>query len=129
MVTQERALLVVDDPVPAHGERAALKPDTNPALRGSGELDYVCGGCGAILAQSIWPNVVYDLGIICSQCGAFNDTPSAIGGTALGNVVYYPVGTYRLTSAVSVREHVPMIGEAFPGAGPPAAGNLVSFPA
>ncbi len=128
MAARKRTLLVVDDPVPADGERAALKPDTNPALQGSGELDYVCGGCGTVLAQSIWPNVVFDLGIICSVCGAFNDSPSAIGRTAFGVVVYIPVGTYRLTSAVAVKEYVPMIGEAFPGAGPPAAGNIVSFP-
>ena len=128
MTTQKRALLVVDDPVPKHGERAALKPDINPALVGSGELDLLCGSCGAVLAQSIWPNQLYDVGIICADCEAFNDTPSAIGGTVLGNVVYLPVGTYRIAGNIAIREGVLMIGEPVPGVGPPAAGNIIEFP-
>lgn len=113
------------EPPPAHGERAALKPDRNPALTGKGDLDLVCGKCGAVLARRIWPRLLFDIGIICSECGAFNDTPSAVGGTVHGSVVYCPVGTYRLGSPVEVRKGVPMIGELFPGAGGPSATNLV----
>ena len=125
---QKRRLLVVDDPAPEEGERAVFKADVNPALKGSGELDLECGSCGAVLAESIWPYVVYDIGLICADCGAFNDTPSAIGGMALGAALYVPVGTYRFPASLSVRKDVPIIGEAFPGAGPPAAGSLVELP-
>lgn len=115
------------DPTPAHGERAVLKADKNPALVGEGRLDFLCGKCGAVLAKRVWEGQVFDLGILCSECGAFNDTPSAIGGTVYGSIVYCPVGTYRLGSPVALREGVPLIGEVFPGAGPPAAGNVVNM--
>lgn len=121
---RKKALHVVE-PTPEHGQRAALKPDRNPALVGRGDLDLVCGKCGGVLAQRIWPRLLFDIGIICSACGAFNDTPSAVGGTVYGSVVYCPVDTYRLGSAVELKQGVPMIGELFPGAGPPSATNLV----
>ena len=127
MAAEKRALLVADDPAPEHGERAVLKSDSNPALEGSGELDLVCGSCGAVLARSIWPDLIYDVGLICAECGAFNDTPSAIGGMVLGSVLYLRVGTYRLSGTVRVRKNTLMMGEVFPGAGPPAAGNLTEF--
>jgi hypothetical protein len=123
-MSQERFLVV--KPAPPHGERAVLKPDANPALEGEGDHDVLCGECGAILARAIWPRLLWDLGILCADCGAFNDSPSAIGGTAYGSVVYLPVGTYQLGSPLGLRENA-LIGEAFPGAGPPAAGNLVSL--
>lgn len=122
-----RQALHVVEPVPPHGQRAALKPDNNPALVGKGDLDLVCGKCEAVLARRIWPRLLFDLGIICADCGAFNDTPSAVGGTVYGSVVYCPVGTYRLGSPVEMRKGVPMIGELFPGAGPPSATNLVGL--
>src|SRR2546428_208636 len=111
-----RKLHVVDPP-PSHKERAVLKPDTNPALVGEEPLDYECGFCGDVLARAIWVGLLYDVGILCAKCGAFNDTPSAIGGTVYGNVVYFPVGTYRLGRPVAAKQNVPMIGEPFPGAG------------
>ena len=121
-----RKLHIVDPP-PAHKERAALRPDANPALIGEGPLDYECGTCGDVLARAIWAGLVYDVGIICAKCGAFNDTPSAIGGTVYGNVVYFQVGTYRLGSPLTAKKDVPLIGEPFPGAGPPRAGNVISM--
>jgi hypothetical protein len=123
-MTDKKALHVVE-PTPEHGQRAALKPDANPALKGKGDVSLICGKCRAVLARDIWDRSLFDLGIICAECGTFNDTPSAIGGTVYGNVVYCPVGTYRLGSTVEMRQGVPMIGELFPGAGPPSATNLV----
>ena len=122
----ERTLHIVD-PAPEHEQRAALKPDVNPALQGTGDLQLLCGQCRAVLAHKIWPNLVYDVGMICAECGTFNDTPSAVGGTVYGAVVYLPVGTYRLGAPVQVRNDVPIIGELFPGAGPPATDNLVTL--
>lgn len=113
------------EPTPLHGQRAVLKPDRNPALTGTGDLDLLCGKCGVVLARRIWPRLLFDIGIICADCGAFNDTPSAVAGTVYGSVVYCPVGTYRLGSAVEMRKDVPMIGELFPGAGQPSATGLV----
>jgi len=123
-MTGNKTLHVVE-PTPAHDERAALKPHKNPALKGKGDVSLICGECRAVLARDIWGGSIFDIGIICAECGAFNDTPSAVGGTVYGNVVYCPVGTYRLGSTLEMRKGVPMLGELFPGAGPPSATNLV----
>ena len=64
--------------------------------------------------------MILDMGIICAKCGTYNDTPSAIGGAVRGSVVYVPVGTYRLGAPITAKKGVPLIGEPFPGAGPPA---------
>jgi hypothetical protein len=119
--------LHVVDPAPAHKQRAVLKPDANPALVGEGPLDYECGKCGEVLARAIWAGMMWDVGIICAKCGTFNDTPSAIGGTVYGAVAYFPVGTYRLSSPVTAKKGVPLIGEPFPGAGPPGAGKITTM--
>ena len=119
--------LHVVSPTPAHGERAALKPDRNPALIGKGNLDLLCGGCGGTLAKGIWQGQLFDLGIICSECAAFNDTPSAVGGIVFGRVLYFPVGPYRLSAPVEVPKGAPAVGELFPGAGPPRSDGLVTY--
>lgn len=80
-----------------------------------------------MIARRIWEDQLFDIGIICADCGAFNDTPSAVGGTAVGSVVYAPVGTYRLGDTVQMRKGVPMLGEPFPGAGPPEEGGIVNL--
>ena len=123
----QQFILHVVDPAPQHKERAAFRPDANPAMVGQGDLDLVCGGCGAILASTIWRGQAFDLGIICADCGVFNDTPSAVGGIVYGSVVYCPVGTYRLGGTLQMKKGVVVIGELFPGAGPPSAGNIVTF--
>ena len=122
-----RRVLLLVEPTPRQGERAVLKPDQNPALVGKGSLDLVCGKCKSVLARGVWPGLVYDLGILCSECGAFNDTPSAAGSTVTGNVVFFPAKTYRLTAPVDLSNKVPLVGELFPGAGPPAVGNITPY--
>lgn len=115
----------VEDPPPEQGDRAALKPDENPALKGNGSLKIICGSCGGMLAHNIWEDQIFDIGLICADCGTFNDTPSAVGGAVKGDVVYAPVGTYRLGDTLRMRRGVPMVGEPFPGAGPPQEGGVV----
>jgi hypothetical protein len=67
-MTDKKTLHVVE-PTPTHGERAALKPDKNPALKGKGDVSLICGKCRAVLARDIWGGSIFDIGIICAECG------------------------------------------------------------
>lgn len=117
--------LHVVEPPPARGERAALVPDNLPVFVGTGSHCMECGSCGALLGQQIWEHQFFDLGIICPRCGGFNDTPSAAGRIISSNCIFYPCGQYFVHAPMRVLPHALVIGELFPGAGPPGRGGVV----
>ena len=47
-----------------------------PLFRGTGDTDYLCGHCGAIIAADMGPGqrVIVD-STICARCGAENEFP------------------------------------------------------
>lgn len=47
-----------------------------PLFRGSGDTDYLCGNCGAVIAASMGPtqHVIVETAT-CSACGAENEFP------------------------------------------------------
>ena len=47
-----------------------------PLFRGTGDTDYVCGNCGAVIASSMGPtqHVIVDT-TVCPACGAENEFP------------------------------------------------------
>jgi len=47
-----------------------------PLFRGNGDIDYVCGQCGAVIAAAMSPtqHVIVDRAT-CSGCGAENEFP------------------------------------------------------
>ena len=49
--------------------------------RGTGDTDYVCGGCGYVIAASMGPTqrVIVDT-TICAGCGAENEFPTELRG-------------------------------------------------
>jgi hypothetical protein len=59
-----------DDPGSAPGRSAG------PLFRGNGDVDYVCGHCGAVMAAGMGPrqHVIVDTAR-CSGCGAENEFP------------------------------------------------------
>jgi hypothetical protein len=59
------------DPVPGAAK---------PLFRGTGDTDYVCGNCGAVMAQGMGPTQRVPFGsAVCSACGAENEFPSSLG--------------------------------------------------
>jgi hypothetical protein len=48
-----------------------------PLFRGTGEDDYLCGNCGAVIASHMGPRqrVTVDVAT-CSACGAENEFPA-----------------------------------------------------
>jgi hypothetical protein len=66
--------LKVTRPSPAADVRA---PETDkPLFRGTGDTDYLCGNCGAVIAASMAPaqRVIIDVAT-CAACGAENEFP------------------------------------------------------
>ena len=67
--------LKVTRPAPDSAEHR--RPEAaKPLFRGNGDTDYVCGGCGAVMAAAMAPSqhVIVDVAT-CSACGAENEFP------------------------------------------------------
>lgn len=47
-----------------------------PLFQGNGDIDYVCGNCGAVIASRMGPSqhVIVDK-TVCAGCGAENEFP------------------------------------------------------
>ena len=59
---------------PAEGTRAVLAPPEGPALRGEGDIVFVCGGCRAVLIDGMAQGQVQNIVVRCPDCGAHNET-------------------------------------------------------
>jgi hypothetical protein len=59
----------------------AVAAAAKPLFRGTGDTDYLCGNCGAVIALGIGPTqrVPFD-STICSACGAENEFPPSLRG-------------------------------------------------
>lgn len=107
---------------------AVLCPDKGPALSGDGTVSFTCPGCGAVLAESIRENQVFDVAIECYACRRVSEFPRLpAGAKILGAVVTFPDGNYRLSKAVTVHPTSLLVGaSALP---PGASSPLQSSPA
>lgn len=61
---------------PTDGRNRPFVEPVKPLFRGSGDTDYLCGNCGAVLAASMGPrqHVIVD-SVTCLGCGAENEFP------------------------------------------------------
>lgn len=62
-------------PKPAEGTRSVLaKAPPDPLLfQGEGDLNLLCGKCGAILAKGVHEGTLINLVLQCNQCGTYNE--------------------------------------------------------
>jgi hypothetical protein len=63
---------------PALDTRVILEPkwkEVLPVIRGNGDLNLLCGNCGAILAQGIFGGRIRDIVIHCPVCDSYNNLP------------------------------------------------------
>jgi transcription elongation factor Elf1 len=67
--------LKVTRPPPGAGEHRS-PAIVKPLFRGSGDTDYLCGNCGAVIASSMAPAQRVNVDVAtCSACGAENKFP------------------------------------------------------
>lgn len=62
---------------PSDDDGAPSPRSGKPLFRGTGDTDYLCGNCGAVIAASMGPGqrVIVDK-TICATCGAENEFPA-----------------------------------------------------
>ena len=64
-------------PKPSEGTRTVVKPKAGPAFKGDGKTDYICGQCGAVLAEKMRRGEVQIKNIVvcCPKCEEYNEFP------------------------------------------------------
>ena len=62
-------------PKPAQGTRTLIESKISPAFKGEGETNYVCGNCGAVLAEKVRPGQIKNIVVLCPKCGKYNEFP------------------------------------------------------
>jgi len=70
----DKKLRVIPEPV--EGTRTVLKPkigEVLPVVKGGGDLNLLCGNCGAKLVEGINEGQIGNMVIRCSVCGNYND--------------------------------------------------------
>lgn len=60
---------------PREGSRTVIEPEVAPAFKGEGDVDYVCGNCGAVLAEKLREGQIENIVIHCPKCGKYNEFP------------------------------------------------------
>jgi hypothetical protein len=66
---------------PPGGTDHVVPEAAKPLFRGSGDIDYLCGSCGAVIAAGIGPTQrVPFAATTCSACGAEIEFPPSLGG-------------------------------------------------
>ena len=66
---------------PSSDADASVSNAAKPLFRGTGDTDYLCGNCGAIIAMGMGPaqRVPFD-STVCAACGAENEFPPTLRG-------------------------------------------------
>lgn len=63
-------------PKPEEGSRSVIMPpNKNEAtiIQGSGNINLVCGNCGASLAKGVEENQIKNVVLYCNQCNSYNE--------------------------------------------------------
>jgi uncharacterized Zn finger protein (UPF0148 family) len=62
----------------ATNERTVMDPKTAevlPIMKGKGDINLLCGNCGAVLVQGIYRGQIRRIVIHCPICDSFNNVP------------------------------------------------------
>jgi hypothetical protein len=61
---------------PSEAEDREIPRGAGPLFRGSGDIDYLCGNCGFVIAASMTASQHFMLDhAACAACGATNEFP------------------------------------------------------
>ena len=62
-------------PKPREGSRTVIESKVIPAFRGEGDVDYLCGKCGATLAEKVRRGQIKNIVVHCPKCRQYNEFP------------------------------------------------------
>lgn len=60
-------------PKPVEGTRLVVAPHTMPAIKGKGDINYLCGNCNTKIVEKVNKGQVHNIVILCSVCGNYNE--------------------------------------------------------
>lgn len=76
----KKKLRVIPEPTPNTRTVLVAGESHNPPfrfMRGGGNIDLICGGCGYKLATKVAATAIKNIVLKCPDCSAFNDTEPA----------------------------------------------------
>jgi len=62
-------------PKPREGSRTVIESKVSPVFKGEGDVNYICGNCGAILAEKVRQRQIRNIVVLCPKCGQYNEFP------------------------------------------------------
>ena len=62
-------------PEPREGSRTVIDSKVSPVFKGEGDVNYMCGACGAILAEKVRRGQVRNIVVRCPKCGQYSEFP------------------------------------------------------
>ena len=62
-------------PKPREGSCTVIESKVSPAFRGEGDADYICGDCGALIAEKVRRGQIRNIVVRCPKCGQYNEFP------------------------------------------------------
>jgi len=60
-------------PKPREGSRTVIESKVSPAFKGEGDMDYICGNCGALIAENVHRGQIRNIVVHCPKCGQYNE--------------------------------------------------------
>ena len=95
-------LRTIDEPSPRN--RVVVKPQRGyrgPLFMGQdgGDINYLCGSCGQVLAQAVWEDSIRNIIAQCFSCHSFNEFPPD-PSSRFTNRVFLLSGTYNFVGPV-----------------------------
>jgi len=82
-----------------------------PLFKGKGNIDYLCGNCGAVLAEHIWSLSISNIVVLCPSCGSFNEFPKipALKYPVKGTIAIEK-GIYEFSTWINLKQGVTLFG-------------------
>ena len=75
---RKRRVVLKTIPKPKSGTRAVLDPkigEVLPVIKGTGDVDLLCGNCKAVLVEGIFQGQIRNIVIHCPICRFYNNVP------------------------------------------------------
>ncbi len=122
-IEQRRPEVVADPPPPAVGSRTAVRMtrfappqrvtqaiiicEVLPALRGEGDVDYLCGFCGAVIVEAVGHGQLQQLAFKCPTCVRYSEPlgegDPVVDGTARStDRLVFGAGVFKTTATITV---------------------------
>jgi len=60
---------------PREGTRTVIESKVSPAFKGEGDVDYICGNCGALIAEKVRRGQIRNIVVHCLKCRHYNEFP------------------------------------------------------